>query len=288
MALFDFTLKLFEDIDLFSDQGEPVLHWFGLTDAYYHVNVGDEQLFRYTPEIEEYWCKEYPDNKRTSPFVDYNVIRLYEDLLEILPTILQPLPDEIHTFVSTRDAQDQWFGALRNKFDLIIDASEDVTEEGEDESFDDLEDIFWDATGWWGDRQLPTNHLQMGPDIWIWRYQDDVYIRWNCDEKSENGIPFWTADKGEFKLSFDDFLIEVYDFHDRLMSGMAERIEQLKISNPIPHIRMDLEGVTREHEIRKKSLEEVLGKTPVNKNWDAVMQAYIDFKALNVGEIFRK
>ncbi|MEH6631539.1 MAG: DUF5984 family protein [Halopseudomonas aestusnigri] len=288
MPLFDFTLKPFEDIDPFSDQGEPVLIWFGLTDAYYHVNVGDEQLFRYTPEIEEYWYKEYPDNKQTSPVVDYNVIRLYEDLFEILPNILQPLPDEIHAIVSTRDTQDQWFGQLRDKFHLIIDASDEL-EDGVEDNFDELHNIYLEATGWWGNRQLPTSHLKMGPDIWIWRYKSDVYIRWDCtDVSEEKEPPFWTAGKGEFKLSLDEFLEEIHDFHDRLMSGMAERIEQLKTNNPIPHIRIDLESVAREHEVRIKSLDEILLKTPSVKDWDAVMRAYKDFQSLSIEEIFRK
>ena len=78
------------------DEPNQYLHWFALTDSFYYMELGDVQLFCYSDEILEFWSKEYPGcNSKNEPYMDYQVVRLYEDVLEILPDVIQPIPEAI-------------------------------------------------------------------------------------------------------------------------------------------------------------------------------------------------
>ena len=44
----------------------PNQHWFALTDGWFWIEVGDQELFRYSQQILEYWKQIYPES-RSSP-----------------------------------------------------------------------------------------------------------------------------------------------------------------------------------------------------------------------------
>lgn len=46
MSLFEFKLKKLPDVLPWGEEPDFYLHWFGLTDGIYYMNVGNEQLFR--------------------------------------------------------------------------------------------------------------------------------------------------------------------------------------------------------------------------------------------------
>src|SRR4051812_21332756 len=90
---FDFQFRPVSIITPFGRERQR-LHWFGLTDGWYWIEIGDDQLFRYSDALmahEEPWLST-PD---TFPYVDYYVVRLWEDLIDLLPTILAPVPDSV-------------------------------------------------------------------------------------------------------------------------------------------------------------------------------------------------
>jgi len=96
MALIEFNLKPLQDVMPWGDEPNQYLHWFALTDSFYYMELGDVQLFCYSDEILEFWSKEYPGcNSKNEPYMDYQVVRLYEDVLEILPDVIQPIPEAI-------------------------------------------------------------------------------------------------------------------------------------------------------------------------------------------------
>ena len=57
--------------------GRQSLHWFGLTDGRYWIDVGDGALFEYTAEVQEQFG--------VFRYTEYQVARLHEDLLAIIP-----------------------------------------------------------------------------------------------------------------------------------------------------------------------------------------------------------
>ena len=256
MALFEFILHPLQKVMPWGEAPNLMLHWFGLTDGIYYMNVGEDQLFRAPKEILEQWRKEYP-NAYNFEYVDYPVIRLYEDLLEILTNILQPIPTKLHHCVAFQPYYEYWEEKLW-----------DVFHSTENE---EIEELYYLAREWWNCRTLSTLHLKHGQDIWLWRWEETVYIRWHS--KLVNGIQPWTTMQGNYQLPVDKFKKEVESFHNRLMDEMTQRIEQIKINNPIPHIKIDVPSLEKEHEDRKKSLGIALSKVPDVQDWNKVMEA---------------
>lgn len=262
MALFEFKLKPLQEVVPWGEKPDLNLHWFGLTDGIYYMNVGGEQLFRSSIEILNHWKKKHPDLDVNQPHVDYQVVRLYEDLLERLTDILQPIPTELQTYVISHQSQDDWEKELWK----IYNSTED---EG-------IESLYYLATEWWNRcRGLSTMHLNHGQNIWLWRTGDTVHIRWINESIEINGIQPWTAVKGDFKLNVDEFQKEVQIFHNRLIEEMGQRIEELKTKNPIPHINIDIPSLEKEHEERKYSLEKALNSEPCVYDWSEVVEATV-------------
>src|SRR4051812_35106988 len=92
MPLFNFVLRSPEQIT----QWAKSLHWFGLTDGWYWLHLGDQEVPRSVKR-----SAEAPDGLS---YVDYNVVRLWEDLLDILPEILEPVPPDVAALTSKADS----------------------------------------------------------------------------------------------------------------------------------------------------------------------------------------
>jgi hypothetical protein len=213
MSLFEFKLKDLQDVQPWGEEPDLYLHWFGLTDGIYFINAGNDQLFRTSELILRHWSKQYCSIDLNQPFVDYQVVRLYEDLLEILPDILNPVPAAVNALVETLSAQKRW----RSGLDRYFDADEN----------DVLDDLYIQATEWWSFRKLSTLHLTQGPDIWFWRVNDTVRIRWDNELKNIDGIQPWAAINGQYDITLTAFMQEVDSFHGRLMNEMSRRIDVL-------------------------------------------------------------
>ena len=260
MALFEFELRPLKDVVPWGEPPNQRLSWFGLTDGIYYMNVGDQQLFRSSDEIIKLWSVEYPQMASASPYVDYQIVRLYEDLLEILPYALEPLPDVAIAFINTLENQRAWNRRLEEFFQL-----------GE---FDGQVDLYYDASRWLGCRTLSTLHLSMGPRIWMWREGDQIKVCWDNEGLVSDGVPHWTANNGEVRLSINDFMSEVQSFHDRLMAGMADRVQQILQENPFPaSVDIDLRGLQSEHVQRTRSLTKALERNLEPIDWQRVEEA---------------
>ena len=254
MALFEFKLHPLEKVMAWGN----TLHWFGLTDGIYYMNVGEEQLFRNSKEKLQEWKTEDPSFDTSNVFVDYQVIRLYEDLLEILPNILQEVPLKLYALVETPQKQEKWQTHLWN----IYESTESKH----------IEELYFQAA-WLSNHQLSTMHLQHSPNIWFWRVNDEIFIRWDNRLKDNNIIQPWSTVQGEIKMSVKDFLFEVKTFHNRLINCMTNRIELIQHNNPIPNIEIDIPYLMNEHKEREKSLENTLKVKPDILDWDKVISA---------------
>jgi hypothetical protein len=100
MIRFAFELRPLAAIRPWTDaRGEdPHLSWFGLTDGWCWIETGQEQLFRYDDATLSTWRAEGFEAGR--PYVDYQVVRLWEDALAVLPHVLEPVPDVLRSFVA--------------------------------------------------------------------------------------------------------------------------------------------------------------------------------------------
>ncbi|MBE3014889.1 hypothetical protein IL992_37815 [Microbispora sp. NEAU-D428] len=71
------------------------LHWFGLTDGWYWIELADHELLRYFPDTPR--CA---DSMAQRPCVDYYLARLWEDIIEMTPAVLEPVPPDLFDFVA--------------------------------------------------------------------------------------------------------------------------------------------------------------------------------------------
>ena len=263
--LFDFELRPLEDIAPWSSlslgSGES-LHWFGLTDGFYWLDTGAGELFRYSDALVKHWAQTYP-NATVCSYVDYQVARLWEDILYMLPSVLEPIPDDLATHIrpeglwGTDAGWDHW---TSRAFEWA-DRQEDKT------AWDELESAF----RWWSDRRLDAGHLTTKPDVWFWR-EDDLHIRWDNSDRLIDGVPAWASAAGHVSLSVPDFLAEVGSFNDRLMRQMAERVEAIQRHWSRPEMHIDREGLVKDHQYRSTLLDSALARTP-QTDWDAVRTA---------------
>jgi hypothetical protein len=253
-SLFNFRLTPLEHVVPWGEPGAQTLHWFGLTDGEYWMQVGADALF------------EYSEFARTATgclrYCNYQIVRLYEDITGILPYILDPVPPSLVPYLSGDS------GAVWRK-NYLAWQKEALT--------DSDENRFWDladAAGMWiSNRTLDTSYLRQSPDVRIWSDTENVHIEWNNIEKTLEGKPVWTALSGSAQLSREEFISEAQAFHDALMSQMGERVERVLAGVLPQHVQIDLPGLKREHAERSRTLERELSGPTAPTDWERVRHA---------------
>jgi hypothetical protein len=249
----NFILAPFKEVIPWGDPPKQSLHWFGLTDGQYWIDVGDQTLFEVTEETcEALGCARY---------CDYQVARLYEDLIDMVPSVLEPLPLELVPYVSG-DSAKAWDKTLTqwcNREDS------------------ELDDAYWNtmdlAVTWRGQRCLDTGHLASPTDIRMWSDQDNVYIEWDHCTPSPSRKYAWTATKGSTRVTRAKFLAEIRSFHDRLIGEMAQRCNEVVTGALSSSIQIDFDGLLREQNERAQILDSVLQRPPMKTDWHAVLKA---------------
>ena len=231
------------------------------------MRVGDQELFRYSEAYLHWWASSYPTTNLT-PYPDYNVARFYEDLIDNLPIFLEPIPAELASYVATVEKQAQWLAGCH----AFLDASEFA------ENSDVISDTFIMATEWWKTRNLPTAYLRYGPDIRIWHINNTVQIRWQNQQLEVEGSSVWTANAGDYTLSYQAFLAEVSSFHQHFMEAMRARVVVACEKWPLPAVDINLDQLQREQLQHEQSLAKSLGEIPTRSNWSAILSANLEIE----------
>jgi hypothetical protein len=179
-SLINFTLVPLAHVQPWGSPGKHNLHWFGLTDGEYWLQVGDTALFEYSESARADGAKRY---------CDYQVVRLYEDLLDMLPDVLEPVPLALTRYLPLAEAS-----AWRTRCAEWVEAYEDTPGD------DHCSDMFEYATDWLGKRMLDSAYLSPSANIAIWSDAHDVHIAWDHTGVEYQGQPVWTATRGAFTL----------------------------------------------------------------------------------------
>jgi hypothetical protein len=236
--------------------GRKYLHWFGLTYGHYWIELGSITLFCYTKAIQEKWG--LTDDP---PYPDYQVARLWEDLLQILPFALSPVPEDIASLAADAPAWD----AYRT---YALDSDE----------WERLGTAVW----WWDHRRIDSFHLVAAPLIWLWRVGDIMHLRWDSGQNRVEGVQVFTADgTGEHQMPVTTFLDAVLDFDARLIDRMAKRIAAIRTGWSREHIHIDLPALERQQEDRASWYAQVLEAAPrLPVDWDEVRAALAEVQRL--------
>ena len=250
--LFNFTLVPLHEIKPWGEPPHESLHWFGLTDSQYWIEVGATRLL------------EYNDGARrrgASRFCDYQAVRLYEDVIDLARYALEPIPPDLAPYIA---------GKGRKKTHGRMSAWCDKNSERTDDHY--WSDVDAGST-WIGMRELDTAYLQPSADIVMWSDESMVHIEWDNRDKLIDGEIAWTALFGKYSLTRADFVAECRGFHERLMDAMSERVNQVVAGAVSPAIHVDLDSLVREHEKRRHLSPLNFGALPSPTDWPAVRQA---------------
>ncbi|MET9555618.1 DUF5984 family protein [Streptomyces sp. NPDC006645] len=199
----------------------PSLSWFSLTDGWYDLEADGRHLFR------------YPDGS----YVDYYVVRLWEDLLDALPLALEPVPRDLVPFIAGDHST--W-----------LPADSPDTEA---------------AAGWYGQHSLDMGYLGAAPHIRWWRTvggsgDDLMTVAWTHAED---------VDDGRVTLPTTDFIAAVTTLHRKLFAAMEERVTALEATGPPSGVHIDLPHLRHEQQDRATWLSRALERT-CDTDWTAV------------------
>jgi hypothetical protein len=221
------------------------LHWFGLTQGWYWIELDGHELLRYSDQTVRRWVA---DGYLGPPYADYYAVRLWEDLLRLLPAVLEPVPADLVPFIEA----DSTGWRERDEHE------EDFT-----------------AEGWYGDRVLDLGYLRNSPVIRWWRTigdgGDTVTVDWwNRRDEQDLGVAFTDPVRGRLALATEAFVAAVRDLDRDLMAAMHERIGKLEAGHVVlPDVELDLTALRAEHHDRATWLRRALDR-PVVTDWTAV------------------
>jgi hypothetical protein len=193
MGIFEINFRLSPIDEIVPWGPEPHLNHFSLTDGRYWIRCGNDELFRYTKEILDYWRQEdlrvgRTHNSSNEPHDNYQVMRLDEDLEGMLPYALEPVPKDVA-------GRKEWIQELRYGARPPADVLRKLREkDGKQPTA--IEDLIERATEWWNQRAVPIFHLRFNPVLHIWRTADTIHIEYDTRDARDEGIRVWTAGRG--------------------------------------------------------------------------------------------
>jgi hypothetical protein len=191
--MIEFTLTPADQIEPWGMPGNLSLSWFGLSDGSYWMDLGVAQLLEYA---------QAPGWPR---YVEYQVGRLHEDLLDVLPDALDQVPEEVAVLLA------------RSSAPLVLRALEARATK------DAKENEFADAAYLFSRRFLDTAYLTPSTEICLWSTGDTVYVEWDNRDKVVEGRVAWTATRGRHAIDRAAFLDELGKFHSRFTKSVFKR-----------------------------------------------------------------
>lgn len=248
MSLFEFELARVEDIPPWGEPGEQSLSWFGLTDGWFRMVVGDQVLFRYTDEILSLWGKSERD-------ADYQIAAFAQDILGCVAAAVAPLPKRIER--------------LASNWQLLVELREPI----DGDLWDD--DEWYQAWRWLGERSPWTSYLLACPRFEFVRVGNELRIHWDTRDERIDGAPVWTARQGTFVMSVEAFLEECRDFARRLLSAMEERIAGIEAGTIKPQIEVSIGSLREQHETWRADFASYFGEYKPDIPWQETEKALL-------------
>jgi hypothetical protein len=240
---FRFGLHPVQDVQPWGGDS-PTLHWFALTSGWYWIEAGDHELLRYADHTLRRWAIEEGDGGKLNPYVDYYVVRLWEDVLEMVSVLTEPVPPDLVGFVAAE--LPDW-------------PSWDNTPQGET------------AGMWHADHSMYMGPLTNAPHIRLWRTITDgidaVTVDWK--HPPESAIGFAAPAAGRVTVPTSSFDAAVSELDHALLAAMEDRVTALESAGPPAGVDLDLRQLRREQRDRATWLPRARARKRVT-DWAAV------------------
>ncbi|WIG60771.1 MAG: hypothetical protein OJF49_003519 [Ktedonobacterales bacterium] len=251
---------------------QPHLSWFGLTYGSYWIDVGQTELFRYSQAVVDLSFRKFPDAPWLAdlPYVDYYVVRLWEDLLDLLPMVLEPVHARLVGMLAPNGPWATW-----------VEQAEAAVNAAFPSQYDTARYIIYDVARWWWQRHLDTSYLQAGPNIVFWSDGADVHIQWDNRDCLLDDLLAWEAMLGESTLPVAAFLEEMRSFDARFLRRMRDRIAIAQADWARPDVALDPHPYEEHHRRVQWSRQQFEAASPREPtDWDAVFRAIARIESL--------
>jgi hypothetical protein len=222
---FRFELRPLADVGPWGgSEGPATLHWFGLTEGWYWIEVDGLQLLRYDRgTLDRLGVAGEP---AVRPYADYFVARFWEDLLLVHRAALEPVPDDLESFL--RWHPEEW--------PVVDDSDAGAAEE------------------WLWAHDLDQGHLINAPALRLWTCRDGERLTLTWRHGHAPGPRFDAPDAGEVVVPAAAFSAAVADLHDGLLAAMDARIGDLEREGAPEGVDIDLVGLRDEQNDRGRWL----------------------------------
>lgn len=254
----NFELKKLEQVALWGERPNQSIHWFGLTDGLLWIDIGNQTIYEYSKEAQDYFgdCIRY---------VDYQISRFLEDFSFLFRYAGESIPVELYD-----DIED-----FNNKLERWWDMhEEDDTEE--------LFDYFLDTdyvglTEWYNfQHTMNSGHLTGGQYISFFRCRDKIKIIWDSTYETENGKSIWTSPSGIIEISYNEFVEEVKTFFQRFYVAMDKQVENA-VNKNWGSVSLDKERLIIENKERKEGFNQAISfllRHKTHTDWECFMCLY--------------
>lgn len=238
----NFKLHKVEKIVPWGTGADSKLYWFGLTDGIYWISTPLGEVLQYTENA----LAKFDTDCR---YVDYQVSRIFEDIQQVLPYALEPVPADIAQIVTDPD----WYAKSVSWFEGIPSDSKELC------------DLWFDAVEWWSERNLDTLYLTNGLFFQIWRVEDRINIRW---ESRESGESIWLLPQGEFSLDVQTFTSSCYAFLSQVLEQMQTRVDSIVQNGWLRQdCSLDIPLLVKEQKMRSIAVQTIKDRLP-NTDWN--------------------
>lgn len=229
MPLFQFELFPVESIRPWDTPAGRSLSWFALTLGTFQVQLGDQVLFEYSPEICARWGM-------AESVVDYQVAQFVREVLVAAQAGCAPLPPSFEVLVRDGSSLDDQSWPVPGL---------DVAQAGLEHT----------ALRWLGEREVFCTFLVAAPRIAFLRIADDVWIRWDARQGRIDGLPAWTATVGMFRVPVQVFKDQCRELAGGLLSHMAARVDALDSGAIQAQAPVDVGALRRQHDSWNREFE---------------------------------
>lgn len=266
--IFDFEFK-----DLKTSITESGLIWYWLTDSFFYLNVGEDTLFQFSDEVLKIWTKNGQPLPKDAyeKCMSYPLARLWEDMINIFPTIIESVPIEFHKlFLQPIDAitsySEKWENYSRLK-------EQEIKHKKHGLPFS--KPFFFD------NHILNTLYIADSPTLYFWRYEEDMWLAWDSndhfklDEDTQQQVNVWAVKKGVYSLPFVQFMEEFESFNSRVIEEMGVRIDTILNSLELQKLYPDnynFDYLRQDHEKRRHTLEKEINNYSSPFDWDELVE----------------
>lgn len=222
--------------------------WFWLSYGWYWIQTPDGDLPLNHCDFNK--DSALPDD--FEPHLDYQVARLLMDLEEIMPAVLEPLPEPFAGWVASGAWQD-WRRHIQS------------FTSGENEP---AWEVFAEAQLWWSRRHLDMGYLSAPPEIRFWRVGDTISMDWDTRDKRVQGVLCWVESHGRMEISVEQWLSEWSQFQHRIELAMRQCLSEVEALGLLGTDK--LASLWAQHD--KYFNDDLMGE---NTDWDAVYSAIV-------------